>query len=127
MVISWLVRGRRRTGLELVGGGGEGELLAALAGHEAAASYYAAVFEAAEGLEDVSPGGGGGGGGVVGEAAEHDAPAGEELLGHGFGEVFGGELLGLWRLGTSGRGRRGVGDWQLLLSGGIGAHGSGAE
>ena len=68
----------------------------------------------------------------MGEVAEHDAPAGEELLGDGFGEVFGGELLGLGDEGPAAGGSVGlaIGSWRRVAggaewSGGFGRGGRG--
>ena len=66
-------------GAERIDGGGQGELFATEAGDEAAATNFAARFEAAENAEQVAPFGSVGFAGE--EIAEEDAVAGEQHAG----------------------------------------------
>ena len=88
--VDWVGGGKGDDGGTVAGAGGaegfdsfeEGVLLAAEAGEEAAATDFAAGFEAAQDVEEVAPFGGVGFTGE--EVAKEDAVTGEEHFGGGF-------------------------------------------
>ena len=122
------VLGDLRTAAEGFDGLGAGVLLAVEAGDEAAAADGALRFHAAEAAQDLAPGNAD----VLGadEVAEDDAVAEEELLGPGFGELFGAELgvVGVEPFGPPRRIRMsGGGGQERPAAGGDAADGEGAE